>query len=104
MRRLREILLTQHIGAITIGLVLAQAVLAVINAAVQNVAAYIALQGAPHSVMSEARPFSWVNLEISLATATLELLTGIALIFWLYGGTGVTADHENESPDEMAEV
>jgi hypothetical protein len=83
MNRLRDILLTQYIGAITIGMVLAQAVFGFVNAFVQVGATYLALRQA-RSVMGQVPEFSWHNFITSMVTVFLYAMICLGLIRWLY--------------------
>ena len=83
MHKIREVLLTHYIGAITIGLVLAQAIFGFVNAWVQAAATYWTIQQA-RSVLGGGRTFSWTTLIASLVTVCLYLLVCFGLIRWLY--------------------
>src|ERR1700752_3082104 len=98
MRKLRDILLTQYIGAITIGLVLAQAIFGFVNAFVQAVATYIAIQKS-RSVLGNTPTFSWANFITSMITVLLYVIISLPLIRWLYSGpTPESGDEASESP------
>lgn len=84
MKRIREVLLTQYIGAITIGFVLAQTVTGFISGLVQTGANYYFARGEPGSVMGGAPVFPWKTLMFWLITAALQLLVAFLLITWLY--------------------
>jgi ABC-type multidrug transport system permease subunit len=86
MRRLREILLTQYIGAVTIGLLLGQAISGFVNAIVQAGASYVAIRQT-EGVFTASQQFSWKNLITSLISVTLYFLVSLALIRWLYAET-----------------
>jgi hypothetical protein len=83
MNRIREVLLTQYIGAIAIGLVLAQGIFVFVNSLVQAVATFWALQQA-RGVLTESAPFSWHNLIASMITVVFYFLICLSLIRWLY--------------------
>ena len=85
MKKLREILVTQYIGAVTIGVALAQAISGFINAIVQAGAAYVAIRQS-QSVLATSREFSWRNLIVSTIGVILYVLISMALIRWLYAG------------------
>ena len=93
MNRIREVLLTQHIGAITVGLVLAQGIFVFVNSLVQAVATFWALQQA-RGVLTESAPFSWHNLITSMISVVFYLLICLSLIRWLYAEP---TDSENDS-------
>jgi hypothetical protein len=84
MRRIREILLSQYIGAITVGFILAQAVIQFINEIAQAVLSYWVIQQTRESALSGARSFPWTNFIVSMASIALHLLFGFLLIRWLY--------------------
>jgi len=99
MKKLREILLTQYIGAITIGLVLAQSIFGFVNAFVQAGATYIALRQA-RSVMARVPGFSWQNFITSMVTVFLYAVICFLLIRWLYSDPAVEAKEDSASPSE----
>lgn len=102
MRNIREILLTQYIGAIAIGLILAQAVFNFVAALIQAGAAYIAIQQSK-SVLVPPRSFSWNNLITSMVEACLYLGIGFALIRWLYASSPEEPDNSEDLPPESAQ-
>jgi hypothetical protein len=83
MDRIREILLTQHIGAVAIGLIVAQAILTFVNALVQAGTTYWAIRQAG-SLLAGTKGFSWTNLTASMVSVVLYLLICGWLIRWLY--------------------
>jgi hypothetical protein len=95
MDRIRDILLAHYIGAITIGLVLAQAIFGFVNALVQAITTYWALQQA-RGVMEQPRSYSLTNLIASLATVALYLLICFVLIRWLYFEAETESPHGEE--------
>jgi ABC-type Fe3+-siderophore transport system permease subunit len=97
MKRIREILLTQYIGAITVGFILAQAAIHFINEIAGAVAEYWAIQQDQGSAMGTPRSFHWANFIVSMASVALHLLVGVLLIRWLY------ADEKTQSGDQEAE-
>ena len=99
MKKLRDILLTQYIGAITIGLVLAQAIFGFVNACVQATATYIAIQKS-RSVLDNTPAFSWANFITSMITVLLYLIIGLLLIRWLY--SVAPPEREDEPPQSPA--
>jgi len=84
MSKLRDVLLTQYIGAVTIGMIAAQAIMALINTFVQAGAAYFAIRQSTTSVFSPPQ-FSWRTPVVSIITVFLEFLACAILIRWLYG-------------------
>jgi hypothetical protein len=93
MKTLRDILLTQYIGAITVGLLAAQAIMALVNAIVQAGAAYWAIHQY-EGALGPSREFSWRNPITSLVSVSLEILICLALIRWLYSEPMTEADKD----------
>jgi len=83
MERIREILLTNYIGAVTIGLVLAQAIFGFVNALVQTAVSYWTISQS-RGVMGAPTQFQWSGLIVSMVTVFLYLLVCFSLIRWLY--------------------
>ncbi len=83
MRNLREILLSQYIGAVAVGLILSQAVFVFINALVQAGATYWAILQT-RSVLADVPEFSWKSLIASMITVALYLVVCFLSIRWLY--------------------
>jgi high-affinity Fe2+/Pb2+ permease len=102
MNKIRQILLTQHIGAITIGLILAQAVLGFVNALVQAGATYWAIQQAG-SALTGSRDFSWTNLIAAMVSVALFLLICLWLIRWLYFESSLDAADSSDSQNGTSE-
>lgn len=98
MRRIREILLTQYIGAITVAFILAQAAIQFINEIVLTAARYWATEQARESALSGPRAFPWTNFVVAMASVALQVLVGFILIRWLY------AEDQKQSGDEEAET
>lgn len=84
MRRLREILRNQYIGAIAIGFLLFQAAGDIINMAMQPIATYIQLRKSPPSVLATQSIFRWPQLIATLMDAVLHILVALLFTFWLY--------------------
>jgi hypothetical protein len=91
MAKIREILLTQYIGAVMVGLVLAQGVSALVTGITQSGAEYWVAQHS-RSAFANAE-FSWRGLLVSAIRVLLYLVISLALIRWLYAGS------DNEAPD-----
>jgi hypothetical protein len=83
MDRIRQILLTQHIGAIAIGLIVAQTLLSFVSGLVQAGVTSFAIQQAG-SLLAGTKAFSWTNLIASMISVGLNLLISLWLIRWLY--------------------
>ena len=83
MRKLREVLLNQSIGAIAIGFILAQAAGAVVSASMQAIMFY--LQPRRDSVFfTEKRVFPWGNITLPVISLVLYCVTAYLLLYWLY--------------------
>jgi H+/Cl- antiporter ClcA len=84
MRRIREILLTQYIGAIVIGMLLAQALTGLVSLLVQPVIWYQQVRES-HSVMDRGLPpFPWSKLLPLAITIALYVIVSYLLVTWLY--------------------
>jgi hypothetical protein len=70
MRRIREVLLNEYIGAITIGFILAQAVAGIINAAISAFAFYWENRQRSANVFGDAT-FPWNHVILSLVSFAL---------------------------------
>ncbi len=105
MKRLREVLLTQYIGAITIGFLLAQMVTAIVSGIVQIGVNYSWASREPSSIMRGAASvaFPWKTLIYLLTTAALELLIAFLMIRWLYGGDESDTGDGVQQPAEEAQ-
>jgi hypothetical protein len=98
MKRIREILLTQYIGAITVGFILAQATISFINELAGAVAEYWAIQQNRGSAIGAPTSFRWANFIVSMTSVALHLVVGFLLIRWLYAeDTTRSGDQEGES-------
>jgi hypothetical protein len=84
MKKLREVLLTQYIGAIAIGFMLAQTVTGVISGIVQTGVTYFSASHESSSVLGGPPVFPWKTLIFWLVTVILDLLVAFLLIKWLY--------------------
>ena len=102
MTELREVLLTQYIGAITIGFVLAQTVTGVISGLVQTGFNYYWTSHDSNSVLGGTVPFPWKTLLFWLVTAVLEVLVAFILIRWLYTPDEVSDGNSSEMPAETS--
>lgn len=85
MRRLREILLNEYIGAIAIGFLLAQAVGGIISVILQPLITYLDNRGRPASIFAPAPSiFNWPQLILGIISIVLHLLAALLLYLWLY--------------------
>ena len=84
IQKLREILLTQYIGAILVALLIWQAVIEVILALVR-IGFWCFNHFHPESVYGVARtPFPWDNIVFAAVAVVLYLVTAYGLAQWLY--------------------
>jgi hypothetical protein len=106
LSKLREILLTQYIGSILIGLLVWQATIEVVSVIVRtgfwayNHSRQESVLGRPTEAL-----YRWDNLIFTAVTTALYLLTAYGLASWLYP-TAVAAQSEveDEEPSEEPEV
>ena len=84
MRRIREIFLTQYIGAIVIGMLVVQAIAGFISLLMQPVIWYTQVRES-RSIMQSALPaFPWSKLLPSAITIVLYVVVSYLLFAWLY--------------------
>lgn len=85
LRKIRNVLAGEYIGAITIGFLLAQVVAGIASAVVQSLAFY-ATERHDHSNLfpSEPRVFPWWNVILSIISVLLYLIAAGSLFYWLY--------------------
>lgn len=85
LRRIRNVLSSEYIGAITIGFLLAQVVAGIANSVVQWLAFY-ATERQDHSNIfrSEPRVFPWWNVTLPIVSVLLYLVAAGVLFYWLY--------------------
>jgi multisubunit Na+/H+ antiporter MnhB subunit len=83
MRRIREVLLNEYIGAIAIGFILAQVVAGIVSTVVTPIAFYWESRRRPANAF-ESRAFSWESLLVPLVSVVLYLLAAYLLVHWLY--------------------
>jgi hypothetical protein len=103
VQKLREILLTRYIGSILVAALCWQALIVLIESAVQTLF-WVINDQRTHSALESSHPtFRWDNLVFSAVTLTLYLLVAYALAQWLYPADPLPltpADEEGEpSPD-----
>jgi len=100
MRKLRQILLTEYIGAIIIGFLLAQALAATISTVVQTISFY--MEGRSRSSVFGGRAgFEFGALVPPAISVILEVLTAFILIYWLYwsGDSQIDEAEEKAAPE-----
>lgn len=106
MKRIREILLNEYIGAITIGLVLAQAAGIAISIVMRPISFYLERSNRPRSIFGATdTTFPWGSLVAPTINLVLSLLVAFVLFDWLYlkqahRGTPAAPDREPETPEE----
>ncbi len=100
MKRIREVLLTQYIGAIAIGLIMAQAVIVFIGGLMNAVATYWAMLQSGRSVFSGNPGFPWTNIALSSVSSALHFGVAIVFVRWLYGGPKVESDSSTPGDSE----
>lgn len=84
MRTIREILLTEYIGAILVALLAVDALSTLINAAVKMVAYHIYASKLDASIIDSHRMSTAYSLLETLTRIGLFLLTAYLLVRWLY--------------------
>jgi TRAP-type C4-dicarboxylate transport system permease large subunit len=103
MKKLREVLLTQSIGAITVGFIVAQTVVGAIGGLVQIGVNYYWARHQSSALMNESAPFPWINVISWLVTIFLELLTAFLLMRWLYAPDKTDAEASSVASPEANE-
>jgi H+/Cl- antiporter ClcA len=96
MKRIREILLTQYIGAIAIGMMIAQALVGFVSLLVQPVIWYQQTRSS-RSVLESASPLPWSNLLPLALTVVLYVAVSYALLIWLYPAEKNAPDSDNNN-------
>ncbi len=84
MHRIRELLLTQYIGAIVIGLVISQAITNFVSTILIPAGWYLESRNASRSVLGSPRPFMWDRFVVNLIAVALYVLIAYLLVRWLY--------------------
>jgi ABC-type Mn2+/Zn2+ transport system permease subunit len=103
MRKLRQILLTEYIGAIIIGFLLAQALAATISTIVQAISFY--MEGRSRSSVFGGRAgFEFGALVPPAVSVILEVVVAFLLISWLYWRSDTPVDVVDEKilPEKQA--
>src|SRR5262249_57552649 len=84
MKRIREVLLNEYIGAITIGLLLAQALGGLISTILQPLVTYLENRSRPASIFAPAASiFNWPSLIINIISIILHPLFPFLLFLFL---------------------
>ena len=103
MRKLRQILLTEYIGAIIIGFLLAQALAATISTIVQTISFY--MEGRTRSSVFGGRAgFEFGALVPPAISVLLEVLVAFVLIYWLYWSGDTSASDVDQKEAEQKEA
>ena len=84
MRRLRETLRDEYIGAIAIGFLLAQAIGGIIGVILQPLITYFQNRGRRPSIFASQTNFNWPELILGVISIVLHLLAALLLLYWLY--------------------
>ena len=84
MRRIREILLTQYIGAIVVGMLVVQAIAGFISLLMQPVIWYMQARESRSIMQAALPPFPWSKLLPSAITIALYVIVSYLLFVWLY--------------------
>jgi Kef-type K+ transport system membrane component KefB len=84
MRRIREIFLTQYIGAIVIGMLVVQAIAGAISLFMQPIIWYTQGRDSRSVMESALPPFPWSKLLPSAITVALYVIVSYWLLAWLY--------------------
>ncbi len=97
MRKLRDVLRNEYIGAIAIGFLLAQSVIHFIGAIIQPLTFALS----PRTTMfGRERVFSWELMILpSVVSAFLDLLAGYLLFRWLYGDSPTEPSAKEQATD-----
>jgi len=105
MEKIRLILLSESIGAIATGFLLAQAVIALVGAFITTGEFLLMNRNASQSVLyNQPRTPTWAALIVSLVSAGLYSLAAYLLIRWLYmrpPGTDILSEPAIGDPDRM---
>jgi len=114
MRRLREVLVNEYIGAIAIGFLLAQAAGGVIGVILQPLITYFENRSRRQSIFA-APPsvFNWPQLILGIVSIVLHLLAALLLYLWLYrkkklepavaGAAPIEIEDDDDLDDESEE-
>lgn len=83
MRRIREVLLNEYIGAITIGLLLAYAASGIVSSVVQPLIRYLYHPRTQESIYGNSR-ISFSSFLPPLVSVILYLFLAYLILYWLY--------------------
>jgi hypothetical protein len=105
MKRIREILRNEYIGAIAIGFLLFQVFATLISTIMQPIAAYVENRGRPQSIFAQAHSiFNWPQIILNGISITLTLTLALLLLAWVYAKKAPPAEAAPAVPDSAASV
>jgi hypothetical protein len=97
MNKIREILLTEYIGAILVALLVSEAIIALVTLLVGQIYWHVALAGRYHESLGHSILTTFVRMLLYLASAYM-------LARWLYGAKPPVNPEGTESPHTSREV
>jgi hypothetical protein len=104
MNRIRDILLTDYIGAITIAFLVGDGVFAIIMALIRTGSAYVYFSRRGSVFDSPASHVQWETLISALLTFTLSLAAALLLARWMYpnvfNGPSIDTDPAEQPPEQ----
>lgn len=103
IKTIRQILLTEYIGAILIALLACQAVIVLATSVVRDLLWYFYDSRDAGVLAYTRRPFRWDNFVFSVTSAALYLLLAYFLARWLYPATSQSTEAERP-PDESEQL
>ena len=104
MKRIREILRNEYIGAIAIGFLLFQVFATVINTIMQPIVTCVENRGRPQSIFASHPIFNWQQIMISGISIVLNLLVALLLLYWLYRAKQPQPGASSEDRPAIAET
>lgn len=84
MKKIREVLKNQYIGAVAIGVIIAFSIISFISTVLQTVIVYWESRHRASSVFAPNPEFPWANLIAGIIPVVLYLLVAYILMRWLY--------------------
>ena len=104
MRRIRELLLTQYIGAIVIGMLIAQALMRVVGLLMEPVIWYQQARSSGSALDSSSTSFPFSRMLSPALTVILYIVVSYWLLVWLYGAetTVAAANEAAERPETQS--
>lgn len=90
MKRIREILRNEYIGAIAIGFLLFQVFGTLVSTIMQPIITYVENRSRPQSIFAPPHSiFNWPQIILSGVSIALNLLVAWLLLRWLYPRKGL---------------